>query len=75
MKNKIAELKSADAAKKALSDHRADRQANRDRREELNNIIADAKEEMRLLEAEYQAGTDDETDLLIQLGKITAGMA
>ncbi|MCK4517214.1 hypothetical protein KAT92_00425 [Candidatus Babeliales bacterium] len=73
MKVDVKTLKTPVQAEKALTDHRADRAANLARREELNTIIGESKQEMELLEREYQAGAPDENILLRRIGQIAIG--
>lgn len=72
MRNKIKNLKSLSEAKTFLNDHRADRVANRVRRDELGKLIGEYKEELRLLEKEYQAN-NDEDDILRRIGQLSVG--
>lgn len=72
MKENIKNLKSVAAAEAALNVHRADRQANRARREELNTLIGDYQAEMTLLEDEYRLN-NDEDEILRRIGQIAVG--
>ena len=73
MKINTADLKTAPQAEKALTDHRADRAANKTRREELNTLIGDYQAEVTALEREYEANKDDENILLRRIGQIAVG--
>ena len=69
----VKTLKTPAAAEKALTDHRADRAANKARRDELNILIGEYQEEMRLLEIENNAGLDYEDIILRRIGQIAVG--
>ena len=69
MKDKIKNLKTVETAEAALNTHRADRLANKARREELNKLIHDYNQEMLLLENEYREN-NDEDDILRRIGQL-----
>lgn len=73
MKTDVKLLKTPAAAEKALTDHRADRAANKARREELNTLIGDYQAEVTALEREYEANKDDENIILRRIGQIAVG--
>jgi len=73
MKIDIKTLKTVPQAEAALNTHRADRAANKARREELNTLIGDYQAEMKLLEDEYRINKDDENIILRRIGQIAVG--